>query len=492
MMARCLLDRLGFGYATGDVVTIIKGLSMHEIPVRRLVIATGLLLLTACATGTPGRSSAVHETTLANGLRVIVKEDHRAPVVVSEVWYRVGSIDEPEGITGVSHVLEHMMFKGTKRLKPNEFSRIIAANGGTENAFTSHNYTGYFQMLERSRLPVALELEAERMHNLRLDLAEYRKEIRVVMEERRLRIEDRPEQQVDERFMATAYRVSPYRHPVIGLMRDLENMKVEDLRRWYDRFYSPSNATLVVVGDVDSQEVFALARKYFGPIPARANNHPVLPAEPPQTETRRVRLKLPAEVPYLVMGYHAPSHTAYRESWEPYALYVLAGILDGGNSARFSSDLVRGRRIAASAGVGYFPVSRGTTLFMAEAHPAQGHTIEDLERAIRDQFERLKREPVGADELARVKAQVVAADVYARDSIYMQARKLASYATIGLDWRQADAFVRHIQAVTPEQVQTVARRYLIDSNLTVAVLDPLPMDPGKKKRRPAMEGRHGQ
>ncbi len=464
---------------------------MHEIPIRRLVLLAGLLLLSACTTPA-GRSGAVHETTLPNGLRVIVKEDHRAPVVVSEVWYRIGSVDEPEGITGISHVLEHMMFKGTQRLKPNEFSRIIAANGGTENAFTSHNYTGYFQMLERSRLPVALELEAERMQNLRLDPAEYRKEIKVVMEERRLRIEDRPERQVDERFMATAYRVSPYRHPVIGWMRDLESMKVEDLRRWYERYYSPSNATLVVVGDVDPQEVFALARRYFGPIPARAVNHATLPAEPAQTETRRIRMKLPGEVPYLVMGYHSPSHTSYREPWEPYALYVLAGILDGGNSARFPTELVRGRRIASSADVGYFPVSRGTTLFMAEGHPAEGHTAEQLESAIRDQIERLKQEPVSSDELARVKAQVVAADVYARDSIYMQARKLGSYAAIGLDWRQADRFVQHIQAVTPEQVQAVARRYLINSNLTVAVLDPLPIDPRKAKRRPAVEGRHGQ
>ena len=463
---------------------------MHEIPIRRLVLLAGLLLLSACTTPA-GRSSAVHETTLPNGLRVIVKEDHRAPVVVSEVWYRIGSVDEPEGLTGISHVLEHMMFKGTQRLKPNEFSRIIAANGGTENAFTSHNYTGYFQMLERSRLPVALELEAERMQNLRLDPAEYRKEIQVVINERLRRTEDRPERQVDERFMATAYRVSPYRHPVIGWMRDLESMKVEDLRRWYDRYYSPSNATLVVVGDVDPQEVFALARKHFGPIPARAVNHSELPAEPAQTETRRVRLKLPGEVPYLVMGYHSPSHTSYREPWEPYALYVLAGILDGGNSARFPSELVRGRRIASSVDVGYFPVSRGTTLFMAEGHPSDGHTAEQLEAAIREQIERLKNVPVSGEELARVKAQVVAADVYARDSIYMQARKLGSYAAIGLDRREADRFVRHIQAVTPEQVQIVARRYLNDSNLTVAVLDPLPIK-DRKPRRLTGGGRHGR
>jgi len=464
---------------------------MYEIPGRRLVLLASLFLLGACASGPSGRPGAVHETTLSNGLRVIVKEDHRAPVVVSEVWYRIGSIDEPEGLTGISHVLEHMMFKGTKHLKPNEFSRIIAANGGTENAFTSHNYTGYFQMLERSRLPIAFRLEAERMQNLRLDPAEYLKEIKVVMEERRLRIEDRPESQVDERFMATAYRVSPYRHPVIGWMRDLKTLKVDDLRRWYDRFYSPSNATLVVVGDVDPGEVFALARRYFGPIPARTVNHTVLPAEPAQTETRRVRLRLPAEVPYLAMGYHAPSFTAHREPWEPYALYVLAGILDGGNSARFPAELVRNRRIAASVGVGYYPVSRGSTLFMAEAHPSAGHTVEQVEHAIREQLERLKREPVSAGELARVKAQVVAADVYARDSIYMQARKLGSYAAIGLDWRQADHFVRHIQAVTPEQVQTVAQRYLNDRNLTVAVLDPLPSKKRMQRRR-AGGNRHGR
>jgi zinc protease len=467
-------------------------MSMHEIPVRRLAVLAGLLLLSACAAGPAARIDTVHETTLANGLRVIVKEDRRAPVVVSEVWYRIGSIDEPEGLTGISHVLEHMMFKGTQRLKPNEFSRIIAANGGTENAFTSHNYTGYFQMLERSRLPVAFELEAERMQNLRLDPAEYAKEIKVVMEERRLRIEDRPERQVDERFMATAYRVSPYRHPVIGWMRDLERMKVEDLRVWYDRYYSPSNAVLIVVGDVDAQEVFALAQRHFGPIPARAVNHAALPPEPEQSETRRLRLKLPAEVPYLVMGFHAPTHTVHREPWEPYALYVLAGILDGGNSARFPRELVRGQRIAASASVGYYPVARGTTLFMAEGHPAEGRSVEQLEAAILEQIGRLQREPVSAGELARVKAQVTAADVYARDSIYMQARKLGSYATIGLDWRQAERFVEHIRAVTPEQIRMVARRYLNTGNLTVAVLDPLPIDPRKPPRRRAPEVRHGQ
>jgi len=446
-----------------------------------LALAAGLLM--AC--------SPVKETTLENGLKIIVKQDHRAPVVVSQIWYKVGASDEPDGLTGISHVLEHMMFKGTSAHKNGEFSRIIAENGGRENAFTGADYTAYFQQLEKSRLAIAFELEADRMRNLVLDDQEVAKEIRVVMEERRLRTDDQPESLAYEHFMATAYTTHTYRNPIIGWMRDLENMKVEDLRRWYDRFYSPSNAVLVVVGDVDPQEVFALARKHFGSIPARANNYPVLPVEPEQTETRRVRMKLPGEVPYLVMGYHSPSHTAYREPWEPYALYVLAGILDGGNSARFPSELVRGRRIASSVDVGYFPVSRGTTLFMAEGHPADGHTAEQLEAAIREQIERLKNVPVSGVELARVKAQVVAADVYARDSIYMQARKLASYATIGLDWRQADRFVQHIQAVTPEQVQTVARRYLNDNNLTVAVLDPLPMKDRKPRRRVG-GGRHGQ
>ncbi|OGI43862.1 MAG: peptidase M16 [Candidatus Muproteobacteria bacterium RBG_16_65_31] len=433
----------------------------------RVKIALLALLLGGCG--------QVHEATLKNGLRVVVMEDQRAPTVVSQVWYKVGSQDEPEGLTGVAHVLEHMMFKGTQRLKPNEFSRIIAEHGGRENAFTGSDYTAYFQQLEKSRLPISFELEADRMLNLALKEEEFRKEIRVVMEERRLRTEDQPEALLAEKFMATAYQVHPYKHPIIGWMRDLEKMTVADVRAWYRRWYAPNNATVVVVGDVKAAEVFDLAEKYFGPIPARPIERVVAPAEPRQEQARRVRVAAPAEVPHLVLGYHAPVLTR-ADDWEPYALSVLAGVLDGGQSARFARELVRGQKIAAGVDTDYSSIGRSPTLITFDGTPAQGRTIEELERAIRAQVERVKNEPVGADELRRVKAQVAAADVYGRDSVFYQAMRLGMLETVGLDRRLLDEYVERINAVTAEQVREVARKYLVDTNLTTAVLDPLPIN----------------
>ena len=449
---------------------------------RLLVLILASALLAGCG---PAR-----ETTLSNGLRGIVKEDHRSPVVVSQVWYRIGSQDEPEGLTGISHVLEHMMFKGTKLHKPGEFSRIIAENGGRENAFTSYDYTAYFQQLEKSRLPVAFELEADRMQNLVLTEEEFRKEIKVVMEERRLRTEDQPEALAQEKFMATAYTVHPYKHPVIGWMPDLERMRVEDLRAWYRRWYAPNNAVLVVVGDVKPQEVFTLAEKHFGPVPARPVERAAAPAEPRQEGPRRARVSAPAEGPYLIMGYHAPVLAPGHDSREPYALSVLAGILDGGASARFARELVRGQKIAADTDVDYSSIMRSPTILGLDGTPANGRSIEELEQALRAQIERMKNERVSDEELKRVKAQVVAADVYGRDSTFNQAMQIGRLAAVGLDWRLVDEYVRRIDAVTAEQVQAVARKYLTADNLTVTVLDPQPIKDHKPLRRPAAGGGH--
>jgi len=426
-----------------------------------------VLMLGACAT--------VREETLDNGLRVIVKPDHRAPVAVAQIWYKVGSIDEPDGLTGISHALEHMMFKGTSRLGPNEFSRIIASHGGRENAFTGKDYTAYFQTLERSRLPVSFELESDRMHDLTLDGGEFAKEIRVVMEERRLRTDDNPRARLYESFIAEAYRVHPYRHPIIGWMKDLESMRIEDLRAWYRRWYVPNNATLVVTGDVDPEEVLDQARRYYGVIPRGPQPARDIPAEPPQQGLRRVRVSAPAEVPSLLLGFHVPSLSLYREPWEPYALEVLAGVLDGGASARFARELVRERRIASGADVDYSPVARGGAMLIAGGTPAQGANLDSLEQAIREQFTRLRAELVSPAEIERVKAQVVAANVFQRDSMFYQAMQIGTFATTGLDWRLVDSFVENIRAITAEQVREVARRYLVDDNLTVAVLDPLPL-----------------
>jgi len=431
-----------------------------------------------------GGCAAVHEKTLDNGLRVVVKEDHRSPVVVSQLWYKVASVDEPDGITGVSHVLEHMMFKGTKRLKPNEFSRIVAEHGGRENAFTSQDFTGYHQQLEKSRLGVSFDLEADRMLNLTLAPEEFKNEIRVVMEERRLRTDDSPDGLLYERFLATAYQAHPYRNPVIGTMRDLENMKAEDARRWYERFYAPNNAVLAVVGDVNPGEVFDLAQRYFGSNPRREVKRPVIPDEPMQTSERRVRVAAPAEVPQVMLGYHVPVITT-TDTPDPYALAVAAAVLDGGAAARLPSELVRERQIAAGVEASYSALGRAPRMFIVAGTPATGHKVEDVERALRAQVARLRDELVSPAELRRIKAQVVASDVYARDSVYYEASRLAQIAALGLDLNMPELYVERIKKVTAQEVQAAARKYLLDTNLTVAVLDPLPMQPGARRPPPA-------
>ena len=431
-------------------------------------------------------AGAVHEYKLDNGLKLIVKEDHRAPVMVSQVWYKVGSSYEHDGITGVSHVLEHMMFKGTSAYPAGEFSRIIAENGGSENAFTSRDYTAYFQTMETSRLAVSFELEADRMRNLTLPEQEFLKEVRVVMEERRMRTEDNPQSLTYELFNATAYVSSPYRIPVIGWMDDLESMQVEDLRAWYRTWYAPNNATVVVVGDVDPDQVYTLAKQYFGPLKPSE----IEPAKPrrevKQRGSKRIEVEAPAELPYLIMGYKVPvvPGAAPEQLWEPYALDVLAGVLDGGTGARLASELVRGEAVAASAGAGYDGYDRMQSLFLLSGTPANGHTMEQLEQALLAQIQRLHEERVANDELERVKAQIRASKVYEQDSIFYQAMQIGILETVGLDWGEMERYHERIDAVTPEQVQAVARKYLVDERLTVAQLVPQPIDP----RRPPRTG----
>lgn len=427
-----------------------------------------LLLAPLFATAGP-----VSEYTLDNGLRILVKEDHRAPVVVSQVWYKVGASYEHRGITGVSHVLEHMMFQGTEKHPPGEFSRIIAENGGEENAFTGRDYTAYFQQLEKSRLPISFELEADRMQNLKLQAERFDKERKVVMEERRLRTEDDPQSLTYETFAATAYLNGPYHHPVIGWMDDLRDLTLADLRDWYRRFYAPNNATLVVAGDVDPDEVHRLAQEHFGPIPAGPEPAVKPREERPQQGERRVTVQAPAKLPYLIMGYKTPVLRSLEEApWKAYALEVLAGVLDGGSSARLARELVRGRQIATSASAGYDFASRHDGLLTLSGVPTREHSVAELEEALRGQVRRLQEEPVAAEELERVKAQVAASDVYERDSVFYQAMQIGMLETVGLDWRIGPEYVEKVRAVTAEQVRQVARQYLSPERLTVAVLEP--------------------
>ncbi len=422
----------------------------------------------------------VYEKTLKNGLKVVVKEDHRAPVVVQQVWYRAGSMDEVTGDTGVAHALEHMMFKGTKAVPAGEFSKRIAAAGGRENAFTSDDYTAYFQQLHKSRLPLAMQLESDRMHNLSLSGEEFGKEIKVVMEERRMRTDDDAHSLLYENLMSVAYKEHPYRNPTIGWMDDLLKMDVGDVRKWYKDWYAPNNATLVVAGDVKAGDVFALAQRYYGSIPARKLPERKKSSEPPQIGIKRIVVKAPAELPYLVMAYHAPQLVDAGKDWKPYALEVLAGILDGNESARLNKSLVREQQLASSVGAGYDATSRGPGMFILEGSPSAGKTVADLEAGLRDQIAKLVKDGVSEDELKRVKAQVTAAEVYKRDSVFYQAMQIGQLESIGLGYKAIPVMLDKIQQVTAQQVQDVAHEYFQDDNLSVATLDPQPLS-GKHK-----------
>lgn len=432
-------------------------------------LMSGLLCLSLPAT------AAVQQFALDNGLQVIVQEDHRAPIVVSQVWYRAGSMDEFNGTTGVAHMLEHMMFKGTKDVPEGQFSKLIAAAGGRENAFTNTDETVYFEQLQKDQLALALRLEADRMHNLLLNDESFAKENKVVMEERRMRTDDQPQALVYENMMSVAFQAHPYRRPVIGWMNDIENMTVNDARDWYQRWYAPNNATLVVVGDVNVDDVKALTTQYFGgivskPLPARKPQ-----VEPVQEGIKRVNVKAPAKLPYLLMAYHVPVLRDAMADTEPYALEVLAGILDGNEAARLGRVLVREQRIASQAGASYDLVARGPGLFMLDGTPSQGKSVVDLESALRAQVAAIIQTGVNADELKRIKAQVIANNVYQRDSTFYQAMQLGEYVSAGLPVSAVADHVAKIQAITAAQVQAVARKYLVDSGLTVATLDPQPI-----------------
>jgi len=304
---------------------------------------------------------------------------------------------------------------------------------------------------------------------------ELKKELQVVTEERRMRTDDNPQAKMQEHFNAMAYTNSPYKNPVIGWPSDIENYKVEDLQAWYQRWYAPNNATLVVVGDVEPKAVFALAEKYFGPLKP-SDLKPLKPqAEVEQLGVRKMTIKLPAKLPYLVMGYKVPVLKAAEHEWEAYALEVLAGVLDGGSSARLESGLVRGKQIAVSVGAGYSLTSRLPELFTLEATPAEGKTVWNLESALKDEITKLQINLVDKDELQRIKAQVLAKAVYERDSGFYQAMQLGMLETVGLSWKVADEYVEKVNQVTAEQVRDVARKYLIEDKLSVAYLEPLPI-----------------
>ncbi len=446
-----------------------------------------LVMMLSVAAGAVWAGAQAQEFKLANGMRIIVQEDRRAPNVAHMVWYRVGSMDEQNGTTGVAHVLEHMMFKGTAKLKPGEFSEKVAALGGRDNAFTGKDYTAYHQQVEKSRLEKVMALEADRMQNLRMDKEEFAKEIRVVMEERRLRTDDQPIALLYEALNATAYVAHPYKNPVIGWMDDLQNMTAADALAWYQRWYAPNNATMVVTGDVDAKQVHALAEKYFGKIPPKTLPKMKPQQEPPQTGIKRVVVKAPAENPYLVLAFKVPKLIDVEKDDEAHALDVLAAVLDGYDNARLSAKLVRTERLANAVDASYDGTARGPVMFTLSGVPAKGTSVAQLEQALRAEVERIAKDGVSPEELKRVKAQLIASQVYKRDSVFGQAMEIGAMEMSGISFRQIDRIIEKLSAVTPAQVQAVAQKYFSDDQLTVATLEPLPVA-AQAERKPDVSG----
>ena len=438
--------------------------------------AAGLLLLALCLPSLAGASSApaTHEFRLDNGLKLIVREDHRAPVVVSQLWYKVGSSYETPGKTGLSHALEHMMFKGSAKLGPGESSRVLRELGAEENAFTSDDYTAYYQVLASDRLSVAFELEADRLASLRLPPEEFKREIEVIKEERRLRTEDNPSAKAYERFQALAFPASGYHTTTIGWMADLERMTAEELRAWYETWYVPNNATLVVVGDVVPSEVHALAQRYFGSIAQRPVPQAQIPLELSTPGQRLLTLHLPTQLPSLMMGFNAPGLATSKTPREVHALRLIGALLDGGYSARLPSRLERGEELVSGASSSYDAYTRGDSLFVLSATPnvQKGKTLSEVEAGLWRQLDDLKNTPPSAEELARVRAQVIAGLVYERDSITSQATTIGQLETVGLSWQLMDGELAELSAVTPSDIQQAAQTYFTRERLSVAHILP--------------------
>lgn len=457
---------------------------------KRLLALFSLLLLASFTT----RAQSTPEITqfkLANGLTVIVAPDRRAPTAVNMLWVRVGAMDEVDGTSGVAHALEHMMFKGTRDLAPGEFSRRVAALGGRENAFTTRDYTGFYQQIPAQKLEEVMKLEADRFQGNQWSDAEFAKEIEVVKEERRMRTEDNPRARLYEELSAAVFVASPYRRPIVGWMSDLDAMTPDDVRAFYRRWYVPANAAVVVAGDVDVAQVRKLAEKYYGAIPARPVPVRKPRVEPIQLGERRLDVKVPAEQAYVALAFKVPGISAAGLSaasatpadQDALALTVLAEVLDGYSGARLDRALTQGGdRVADSVDASNGLLGRGPQLFILDGVPAKGKTAAQVEAALREQVATVARDGVSQAELDRVKTQWIAGEVYKRDSIFNQARSLGNYWALGLPMDADEQLVQRLRSVTAEQVKEVAARYFGDDQLTVATLLPQPVDPHRKKR----------
>lgn len=410
----------------------------------------------------------VQEYFLENGLKILIIEDHKAPTATFQVWYRVGSMDETLGKTGLTHLLEHMMFKGTERFGPKTFTQTIQKAGGTDNAFTSREYTEYFELMASDRIEIPIELEADRMQNLILTPEAVLSERDVVMEERRLRTEDDPQNSVAEEVIATAFKNHPYQWPVIGWMSDLKTLNPDDLIRHYRTYYTPNNAVVIVVGDIEPQKIISRIKEHFGKLPKGPEKKEIRIEEDEQKGEKRIYVKKEAELPYIMAAYKVPN----LRHEDGFAVDVLGTILSDGKSSRLYNSLVYEKQLAISAWASYEGVFKDSFLFLMGATASQGRSIEEVEKALFEEVEKIRKEPPTDREVQKAKNQVEAAFIMGQDSFYAQASLIGMFEMTG-GWRFIEKYLEGVRKVTPEDVRRVAEKYLIADKRTTGILIPL-------------------
>lgn len=456
---------------------------MHARPIqfKRYMYSLGTILICLSSSQIQARTiekskseltRSTFETTLKNGLKVIIREDHRAPMVMTQIWYKIGSADESGNTLGISHVLEHMMFKGTSKVPNDEFTRISRIYGGSINAATFTNYTNYYQLYPKAYFPMALELEADRMSNLLLRQQDFEPEIKVVMEERRQRTEDNPRSRAFERFKWISYPTSHYRQPVIGHMKTLNNIQLNDVKQWYKTWYTPNNAILVIVGDVESEQALLQVQKYFADTPSRAipQRNDVLEFE--HLGYRHMEINTDVQVPNLYMTWNVKSLASAINPQDAYALTIIRSLLDSGISSRLQDRLVRDRKLLTSVSVSYDPYNRGDSLFSISALPANGISFEDAQKAIQAEVDALKTEDIPKYELERITTRFVSNLIYNQDSIAGQAKMIGNLEVNGLSYRLMDELPKYYENVSMSDIQRVANSYFIRENLSTLYLAP--------------------
>jgi zinc protease len=433
-----------------------------------------LLALPAVASAEEGKQFNAQSFTLGNGLQVVVVENHRAPIVTQMVWYKVGSADEPRGKTGIAHFLEHLMFKGTKETPPGAFSRIVAQNGGRENAFTTADYTAFFQNVAADRLELVMKLESQRMTGLVLNDAVVLPERDVIIEERHTRIDNNPAALLNEQLNTALFLHHPYRNPVIGWEHEMRGLTTADALSFYHTWYAPNNAVLVIGGDVTLDKVRALAEKYYGPLPARAVPARHRVSEPPKVAAARLVMKSPrAGEPSWSRTFLAPSYTAGEKQYA-YALQVLAEVLGGGPTSRLYRALVLDKGVALGAGAFYNPGALDLATFGFYATPTKNVTIADFEAAFDAEIKKVLKDGVTPDEVDRAKKHMQAQAIFARDSLDGPARIIGAALATGRSLDDVETWPQHIGAVTVDQVNAAARLVIHENIAVTGVLLPEP------------------